>query len=114
MLFHSVQRCDALKTRTSATFRVSGKNVCKRDQGEWTDCKEVLSQGGGDLTLGLTTIIEKEWKNINNKAVYSISSPYTLTVDSCADGLNGHRRSVGVLDLFWFWVHRLRTSFFAG
>ena len=59
-----------LNTHTSATFRISGRNVCKRDGGEWKECKGVLSQGGGDVTLGLQTIIEKEWKRINTKGVF--------------------------------------------
>jgi hypothetical protein len=70
MLRASIHRCDDLDTHTSATIRVSGKNVCKRDGGEWTDCKEVLSQGGGNVALGLQTIIEKEWNNINSRGVW--------------------------------------------
>jgi len=61
-----------LNTHTSATIRVSGKNICQYDGGEWKECKEPLSQGGGNVALGLQTIIEKEWKRINEKEVYFI------------------------------------------
>jgi hypothetical protein len=58
----SAKRCDQLKTHTSATVRIAGKNVCVRDGGVWKDCREVLSLGGGDVTLGLEKLIDKEWK----------------------------------------------------
>lgn len=71
LLGDSVQRCDLLNTHTSATIRISGKNVCVRDDGVWKDCKEVLSQGGGNVVLGLQTLIEKEWARMNSKGVCS-------------------------------------------
>jgi|SRR5579862_2104292 len=71
LLTECAQRCDALNTHVSATIRISGKNICKRDDGEWKDCKEPLSQGGGNVALGLQTIIEKEWKRTQSKGVYN-------------------------------------------
>jgi hypothetical protein len=65
LLLQSVERCDALNTHLSATFRVAGKNVCVRDGGEWRDCREVLGLGGGDVALGLQRFIEKEYKKLS-------------------------------------------------
>jgi len=39
--------------------------VCIRDGGEWRECREVLSLGGGNVPLGLQRLIEKEYKKIN-------------------------------------------------
>jgi len=65
LLLQSVERCDALKTHLSATFRVAGKNVCIRDGGEWRECREVLGLGAGDVVLGLQRLIEKEYKRLS-------------------------------------------------
>ena len=73
LLFDSINRCDALDTHSSATFRVAGKNVCIRDGGVWRDCRDVLSFGGGSVEIGLQKIIEKEWKKLNSKGVYTLS-----------------------------------------
>jgi hypothetical protein len=70
-LIENAERCDRLKTHTSATIRIAGKNVCIRDGGIWKDCKEPLTVGGGNVALGLQKIIEKEWKKINSKQVFS-------------------------------------------
>ena len=69
MLLESVNRCDMLNTHSSATFRVAGKNVCIRDGGEWRDCKDTLSLGGGSVDLGLQRLIKREWKKIHSDGV---------------------------------------------
>jgi hypothetical protein len=73
LLIESIDRCDALNTHLSATFRVAGKNVCIRDGGVWRDCKDVLSLGGGSVTIGIQKLIEKEWKRLNSKGVCFLS-----------------------------------------
>lgn len=65
----SARRCDQLNTHISATIRIGGKNVCVRDGGVWKDCREVLSLGGGDVTLGLEKLIDKEWKKGTSRRV---------------------------------------------
>jgi hypothetical protein len=72
LLLDSADRCNLVDTHTSATIRISGKNVCIRDDGVWKDCKDVLSLGGGNVALGLQKLIEKEWKKLNSKGVVSL------------------------------------------
>jgi hypothetical protein len=69
LLIQSAERCNQLKTHTSATIRIAGENVCVRDGGMWKDCKEPLSYGGGNVPLGIRKLIEREWKKINSKRV---------------------------------------------
>jgi len=69
LLTDCVDRCNLVNTHTSATIRIAGKNVCIRDDGLWKDCKDVLSLGGGNVTLGLQKLIEKEWRRLSSKGV---------------------------------------------
>jgi hypothetical protein len=69
LLYDNADRCNLLNTHTSATIRISGKNVCVRDGGVWKDCKDILSKGGGDVTLGLEKLIDKEWKKLDSDKV---------------------------------------------
>lgn len=68
-LYDSADRCNLLNTHISATIRIAGKNVCVRDGGEWRDCKDILSNGGGDVALGLEKLIDQEWKNLDSDRV---------------------------------------------
>jgi hypothetical protein len=70
LLMNSADRCDALKTHISATIRISGKNVCVRDGGEWKDCRDILSSGGGNVAIGLQKLIEREWKRVHSNGVF--------------------------------------------
>lgn len=88
MLLQSVERCDALNTHLSATFRVAGKNVCIRDGGEWRECREVLGLGGGDVALGLQRLIEKEYKKLstaNRVLSRSLTVPFSMGIHCCSD-----------------------------
>jgi hypothetical protein len=69
LLTECAERCELLNTFTSATIRIAGKPVCIRDDETWKNCREVLSIGGGNVTLGLERLIEKEWKKLNLKGV---------------------------------------------
>src|SRR5579859_7427037 len=69
LLAQSATRCNALNVHTSATIRVAAKNVCVRDGGEWLDCRDVLSKGGGNVALGLQKMIEREWSKNNSQRV---------------------------------------------
>lgn len=88
MLLQSVERCDALNTHLSATFRVAGKNVCIRDGGEWRECREVLGLGGGDVALGLQRLIEKEYKKLstaNRVLSRSLTVPFSVGIHCSLD-----------------------------
>ena len=87
LLIESVGRCDQLNTHTSATIRIAGKNVCVRDGGVWKDCREVLHFGGGDVVLGLTKLIDKEWKKGSSRRV-PVSLP-TKNLTSSYSGKSG-------------------------
>ena len=75
LLSECVDRCNALSTHTSATIRISGKNVCVRDGDQWKYCKDLISLGGGDVAFGLERLIEREWNRLNSKGVCSTISP---------------------------------------
>jgi hypothetical protein len=116
LLIESAKRCDRLKTHTSATIRIAGKNVCVRDGGRWKDCREVLSLGGGDVTLGLEKLIHKEWKKEPSRRVISILFLCCLLVGILANwsmGLNAKffKDSFFVCTAFWEAVPTFVTLF---
>jgi hypothetical protein len=95
-----------LKTHTSATIRIAGKNVCVRDGGVWKDCREVLSLGGGDVTLGLEKLIDKEWKKGPPGRVHRTSVRYAnrlVVLANWSMGLSSILAAESLSTILFFW-----------